>query len=112
MTAFRVLLVFMFVVLIVYTGVVTLEYGMNLFAYFFADMAAMNWAGQFNLDFMFMLMFSGLWVAWRHQFSPAGMALGVLAFFGGAVFLSVYLSVICTRVNGNVTRLLIGDRTV
>ena len=48
-------------------------------------MATMGWPGQFNLDFMCMLTLSGLWVAWRHHFSGAGIALGLLAFFGGAL---------------------------
>jgi len=31
----------------------------------------MQWPGQFNLDFMCMLLLAGLWVSWRHRFSVA-----------------------------------------
>ncbi len=110
MVVFRLLLVLLLIVLGTYTTVVILEYGMNLFQVFFGDMAAVNWAGQFNLDFMFMLAFSALWVSWRHGFSPAGLGLGVLAFFLGAGFLTVYLLIISRGAGGDFARVLLGDR--
>ncbi|MEE4283514.1 MAG: hypothetical protein V2I41_16350 [Pseudomonadales bacterium] len=110
MAAFRLLLVLMLIVLGAYTAVVILEYGMNLFQVFFGDMAAVNWAGQFNLDFMFMLALSALWVSWRHGFSPAGLGLGVLAFFGGAVFLAIYLLILSAKANGDARYILLGER--
>ena len=39
---------------------------------------AMTWAGQFNMDFTCFLLLSGLWLAWRHAFSPSGIVLGVV----------------------------------
>ena len=110
MIAFRGLLALMLLVLGVYTGVVLFEYGPTLFQRFFGDMAAVNWAGQFNLDFMMMLMLSALWVSWRHEFSPLGLGLGVIAFFGGIGFLSVYLLIMIPRVNGDASTLLMGER--
>ena len=108
MRAFQVLLIIMLVVLTGYTLVTIANHGINLFSDFFGDMAEMAWPGQFNLDFMFMLTLSALWVSWRHEFTPAGLGLGVLAFFGGAFFLSIYLSVISRQVNGDVKALLVG----
>lgn len=69
----------------------------NLFPAFFGAIAGGGWQGQFNLDFLVMLAFSGLWVAWRHGFTPAGLGLGLLAFLGGAMFLSVYLFILSGR---------------
>jgi len=112
MNALRGLLAVMLLVLSVYTGIVLFEYGPNLFPRFFGDMAAVDWAGQFNLDFLMMLMLSALWVSWRHEFSPAGLGLGVLAFFGGIGFLSVYLLIMIPRVNGDMAVLLMGERAV
>ncbi len=109
MLGFRGLLVAMFGVLLVYTAIVIADHGWNLLSIFFGDMATMTWPGQFNLDFMFMLMLSGLWVAWRHRFSAAGLALAVVAVFGGAAFLSVYLFVVSLRANGDVREVLLGD---
>lgn len=107
MGAFRKLLMAIFVVIAGYTGVVIANHGMGLLPIFFGDMATMTWPGQFNLDFMCMLTLSGLWVAWRNEFSPAGIALGLLALFGGAFFLSAYLLVVTARTS-DVRVLLLG----
>lgn len=107
MGAFRILLAVIFVTIAGYTAVVIANHGMNLMPVFFGDMAKLAWSGQFNLDFMCMLALSGLWVAWRHEFSPAGIGLGLLAFFGGAFFLSAYLLIVTARV-ADVRTLLLG----
>ena len=108
MTLFRLLLILIFTAIALYTALVIANHGLNLLPVFFGDMATFAWPGQFNLDFMCMLALSGLWVAWRHRFSGAGIALGVVAFFGGALFLSVYLLVESFRTQGNVAALLLG----
>ena len=110
MTLFRLLLRLIFTAITLYTGVVVANHGLNLLPVFFGDMAALAWPGQFNLDFMCMRALSGLWVAWRHRFSGAGIALGLVAFFGGALFLSVYLFVESFRTGGTVEALLLGQR--
>lgn len=91
MTIFRTWLAFMLIAISAYTAVTVQQYGWNLFTPFFSEMLTYSWFGQFNLDFMFMLSLSALWVSWRHRFSPTGCALGVLAFLGGILFLTVYL---------------------
>ena len=108
MTGFRVALVIMFAVIAGYSGVVIANHGMGLFSIFFSDIAAMTWPGQFDLDFMFMLMFSALWVGYRHRFSAVGLLLGLGALVGGSLFLTVYLSVESYRCKGDVTALLLG----
>ena len=108
MTAFRFLLIVLFATIVAYTAIVISNHGFDLFTVFFGDMSAMAWPGQFNLDFMSMLMLSGIWVAWRHHFSSAGLALGLLAVFGGALFLSAYLFFASLSAKGDVRRLLLG----
>ncbi len=108
MNAFRILLVVIFLAISGYTVVVINNHGIGLLPVFFGDMAEMGWPGQFNLDFMCFLALSALWVSWRHQFSAVGFLLGVCAFFGGALFLSIYLFIQSYRVNGNVNLLLMG----
>ena len=110
MTGFRMLLAAMFCGLTVYTGVTVSGSGWNLLAVFFGDMAKMGWPGQFNLDFMMMLTLSALWVAWRHRFSPIGLGLAGLAFFGGSSFLCVYLLVAGLRTQGGIRGLLLGSQ--
>lgn len=109
MFAFRAFLVAIFVLIAAYTSVVAANHGINLLPVFFRDIAVMAWPGQFNLDFTCMLLLSGLWVSWRHQFSPAGLVLGLLAVFGGALFLSAYLLVASFRSKGDIRALLVGD---
>jgi len=107
-TAFRVFLAVLWATLVVYTGLVMANHGTGLFAVFFGDMAAMGWPGQFNLDFLFMLMLSGLWVAWRHRFSSAGLLLALLAVFLGSLFLTTYLFIVSSQAKGDMKEVLLG----
>ena len=109
MALFRVYLVAVLALLAAYTLVVGLEHGWNLLPVFFAQITAVDWPGQFNLDFMTFLGLSAIWVAWRHHFSGAGLALGVLAFFGGMMFLAPYLLWASTKAGGDVRVLLLGS---
>lgn len=109
MILFRIFLGALWLALSVYTAVVVSNYGMDLLPIFFGDILAMTWPGQFNLDFMFMLALSALWVSWRHQFSLGGLALGFLAFIGGASFLTVYLLILSYQSEGNMKKVLLGS---
>jgi len=109
MKAFRILLVVMETCIIVYTVVVGFNHGWNLLAVFFGDMAAMTWAGQFNFDFTCFLILSGLWLAWRHHFSPGGLVLGVLGVFGGIMVLAPYLLWASFNANGDMKVLFMGQ---
>ena len=108
MTAFRVLLVALWVGLAVYTGIVIAREGMNLLPIFFGDMAKLIWPGQFNLDFLCFLVLSALWTAWRNGFSAAGLGLSVPAFLGGAGFLLPYLFVLSLHARGDMKKVLLG----
>jgi hypothetical protein len=112
MIAFRTLLIILLAILVGYTSVTIADRGLGLLDIFFGDMALMGWAGQFNLDFMFMLILSALWVAWRHQFSVIGILLSLLALFGGSLFLTIYLSVLMWQTNGNMKQVLVGKARV
>ena len=112
MPAFRVLLVALWAIIVAYTAIVIANHGLGLLPVFFNDMAAMAWPGQFNLDFMSLLTLAGLWVAWRHQFSAAGLALGVLAFFGGGMFLTAYLLILSVQAAGDMKEVLLGKARV
>jgi hypothetical protein len=109
MTLFRLFLIAALGIITAYTAVVVANHGLNLFPAFFGDMAAMGWAGQFNLDFMFMLVLSALWTAWRNGFSAGGLGLAVVAFFGGMPFLCIYLLFLIARMGGDMRRILLGD---
>ena len=106
MLLIRALCLVIFISLSVYTAPILLAEP-NSFPAFFGAIAGGGWQGQFNLDFAFMLTLSGLFVSWRHRFTAAGLALGLLAFLGGAMFLSVYLFVQSFRCK-DVRTLLVG----
>ncbi len=108
MFAFRILLISIIGVVLAYTGLVIAANGWGFFPVFFGDIAAMNWAGQFNLDFSCFLLLSGLWLAWRNQFTPVGLVLGAFALVGGAPFVAAYLLITSFQANGDVKVLLLG----
>jgi NADH:ubiquinone oxidoreductase subunit 2 (subunit N) len=108
MTVLRCFLIVIFVIVAGYTLMVIANHGPNLLPVFFGDMATLTWPGQINLDFMCLLLLSGCWVAWRHRFSTSGIALGLLAVFGGVLFLSAYLLVESYRARGDVRTLMLG----
>lgn len=108
MNAFRALLVGMTLALAVYTVMAVSHEGWNLFPIFFEDVAKARWAGQFDMDFSCYLLLSGSWIAWRHRFTPAGIALGLLGAIGGTLVLAPYLIAESFRAKGDMRVLLLG----
>jgi len=108
MTLFRAYLVIVIVGLAAYTLMVGFEHGWDLLPVFFGNIAEMTWPGQFNLDFLGFLGLSGIWVAWRHRFTAGGIGLGVIAVFGGMMFLAPYLLWASVQAGGDSKVLLLG----
>lgn len=108
MTAFRLLLTAMLATILVYTAQVISVHGADLVPVFFGDVAKMGWPGQFNTDFSCFLLLSGLWVAWRNQFSVAGLVLAPVAAFGGMLFLSIYLLILSFQTRNDAATILLG----
>lgn len=108
MQVFRILLAAMFAGLLVYTLLVVAQNGLAIGSAFFAGVSGMAWPGQFNLDFAGYLLLSAVWIAWRHQFRPAGIALGVLASLGGLLVFAPYLFIASVKAEGDVRTLLLG----
>lgn len=109
MLKFRSLLLLQFIGLFAYTSIVVFHHGSNFLAVFFMDVASFTWAGQFDLDFLFMLSFAALWIAWRHKFSVSGLLMAVISLFGGALFLCPYLFYFSTQARGDVVKFLLGE---
>lgn len=110
MTAFRICLVALLTVILVYTAVVVANHGLNLLPIFFGDILKMEWPGQFNLDFLGFLLLSAFWTAWRNEFSSVGFGLALLALFFGTPFLTLYLLFLSVRTSGDVQTMLLGSR--
>lgn len=109
MTFFRLFLALIFISLTAYTAITITNHGWGLLAIFFGDMMAMTWPGQFNFDFFGFLLLSGLWVSWRHHFHGRGLLLGLIAVFGGVLFLSVYLLFLTYKAKGDMAKILLGE---
>lgn len=109
MTLFRVFLVACLAVIVPYTAFVVSRHGLDLLPVFFGDIARMGWAGQFNLDFLALLLLAALWLAWRHGFGARGLVLAALVPVGGTPFLALYLLVQSVRTGGDMTALLLGE---
>lgn len=112
MMLFRIFLGAFLLTLLAYTVVVINNHGMQLFPAFFGAIFSMNWFGQFNLDFLGFLALSAIWVAWRNQFSTAGLGLSVLAFFGGMTFLPIYLLYLIAKSQGCIATVLLGNERI
>lgn len=109
MTLFRIILGAMLATLFVYTLFVGMAHGWNLIPPFFAEIQAMTWQGQFNLDFAGFLVLSAIWTLWRNHFSLPGILLALLAATGGILFLSTYLLYLSFATQGDLKRVLLGD---
>lgn len=112
MVWFRVFLGASLLSILIYTGVTIHAHGWNLLPIFFGDMAAMARPGQFNFDFFTFLLLSGLWTVWRNAFTLGGLALGLIAVFGGMLFLSIYLIILSFRHQGNISDMMLGAERV
>ncbi|MFV3411210.1 hypothetical protein ACNFH8_02930 [Pseudomonas sp. NY15436] len=77
---------------------------------FMSDIQALSWRAQFNLDFLAHLLLFGLWIAWRHHFKPAGLALGLACVLGGGAVSLAYLLCASLTIKGDVKALLLGEK--
>ena len=91
-----------------YTAGVIGRDGLDFFTPFLTSIFAVNWSGQFNLDFMSYLILSALWVAWRHCFTTRGLVFAGLSAVLGFVFFAPYLLVQAMGVN-TVRELVLGN---
>jgi hypothetical protein len=107
---FKTLLIVQTIGLLTYTFLVFQKEGADLFSVFINNVLSLNWSGQFNLDFLCYLILSGFWVMWRNKFGTNSIILGLVAMVLGIVIFAPYLLWLTIKENGNIKRVLIGDR--
>ncbi len=110
-TLLPVLLVVQTLSIIIYTLIAFNNEGFTLFQIFFSNILSLTWNGQFNLDFSFYLLLSGIWVVWRNNFSPLSYVLALITFVMGIVIFAPYLVYLYITENGNITRIIVGNNT-
>lgn len=91
MNVFRLTLAAIAVIILGYTLALIPAHGVQFLPIFVRDILAVNWNGQFNLDFAGYLLVSAIWVAWRGGFSAASIALGLVASVAGMLFFAPYV---------------------
>ncbi len=107
---FKTLLVVQTIGLLVYTFIAFKTDGVDLFSVFLANVKSLTWIGQFNLDFLCYLTLSGLWIIWRNKFSGNSILIGIVAMILGIVFFAPYLLWLIHKENGDLKRVLVGDK--
>jgi hypothetical protein len=93
-----------------YTFIAFQKEGAGLFSVFLDNIKSLTWTGQFNLDFLCYLMLSGLWIMWRNKFSGKSIFVGIFAMIFGIVFFAPYLLWLLYKENGDLRRVLVGDK--
>ncbi len=111
MSALRTILIFFFIIIASYTTIVMFGYGLTLFPIFINDILSLTWSGQFNVDFSLYLLLSGIWIAWRHQFSVGGIVMGLIATVLGMVVFAPYVLITTFNAGGNLKKVLLGSQT-
>lgn len=110
MTLFRVTLAVLLIALLAYTANTIAHHGWDFIRPFFGAIGRRDWQGQFNADFLIMLMLSAAWTAWRNGGTAQAWLLGALALTFGAGFLCIYLLVLSVCHNGDMRVVLAGTR--
>lgn len=109
-TLLKSLLIIQTIALLVYTGFAIKNEGWTLFTIFTNDITALNWNGQFNLDFSCYLTLSGIWIMWRNKFSISSIIFAVIATIIGIIVFAPYLLYLLTKEKGDLKKVLLGDR--
>lgn len=107
---FKTLLIVQTLGLLIYTIIAFNTEGADLFSIFMQNIISLNWSGQFNLDFLCYLTLSGVWIMWRNKFTGNSILVGIVAMVVGIIAFAPYLLWLTNKENGNLKRVLIGDR--
>lgn len=103
-------LVIQAVALVTYTGLTVMNEGWSLFNVFINDILAINWNGQFNLDFSCYLSLSGIWIAWRNKFSFSSIIMAIVATIIGIIVFAPYLLYLLVTEKDNMKKVLLGKQ--
>lgn len=108
MNAVRFVAAILTAALAVYTVFAVANEGPNFVPMFLNDLTALGWTGQIFLDLVCYTTLSGLWIAWRHDFSPLGLVLGLIAVPGAWLFFGPYVLIASIAAEGDLVSLALG----
>lgn len=98
----------LFLLILVSTAAAVKTEGWNFMHPFLAAMRYWNWNAQFLTDFTCYLLLSGIWIMWRHGFTPQAISGGLLAMVLGFLVFAPYLLFLLLRSKGDVHWVLTG----
>jgi len=106
----KALLVFQTIGVLTYTLIVFQHDGINFLARAYEYIVSLSWSGQFILDFNCYLLLSALWIAWRSKFSAQAVLIAIIAMILGIIVFAPYFLYLVTKENGELNKVLIGER--
>lgn len=96
--------------ILVYTVYVGMNSDWSFIKVALDNITALNWNGQFVLDFSCYLVLSATWIMWRNHFSWKSIVIATFAAILGIVFLAPYLFILLITEKGDIKRVLTGQR--
>lgn len=108
MKVLRVLLLVSTVAIYAITVIASLAQGPNWPAVAAADLLALGWRSQFDIDFIIHLFLLATWVTWREGAGPKGYTFGFLSIVMGGMFSFPYILFASYKSGGEPKALLLG----
>ncbi len=108
MKVLRVLLVLSTVSIYAITVIASLAQGLNWPAVAIADMFALGWRSQFDIDFIVHLFLLATWVTWREGADARAYIFGFLSIVMGGMFSFPYILYATYKTGGEPKALLLG----
>jgi hypothetical protein len=87
-------------------------HGINWPAVAIADILALNWRSQFDIDFVIHLLLLATWISWREGFSLKGHVFGILSIVMGGMFSFPYLIYATYSAKGDPKAVLLGENRI
>ena len=110
MITLRIFLLVSTVAIYLFTYFAVVSQGINWPAVAIADILALNWRSQFDIDFIIHLLLLATWISWREGFSFKGHIFGFLSIVMGGMFSFPYLLHAIYVAKGDPKGVLLGGR--
>lgn len=108
MKALRIFLVISTVAIYAITVIASLSQGFNWPAVAIADLLALGWRSQFDIDFIVHLFLLATWVTWREGADTRAYVFGFLSIVMGGMFGFPYILYATYKARGEPKALLLG----
>jgi len=108
MKVLRVLLIVATVAIYAITVIASLAQGLNWPAVAMADLLALGWRSQFDIDFIVHLFLLATWVTWREGADARAYIFGFLSIVMGGMFSFPYILYATYKAGGEPKALLLG----